>query len=111
MSSSGFRAWWRRVVGGKGEEGVALLRQLRRLHQVDPAAVPVHGRVARRVPPGVPELRQVRPERPPARLPVYGPHPQLLPAALQRRRDLTYLPADRPADPSPTYRHHRRRRI
>jgi hypothetical protein len=88
------RARWRRGrqragAGGEGEggeEAVAVLRQLRRVHEVDPAAVPVHGRGARRVPPGVPGLRQVRPQRPPARLPVHGPHPQLLPAALQRRR-------------------------
>jgi hypothetical protein len=65
---------------------VAVLRQLRRVHQVHPAAVPVHGRGPRRVPPGVPGLRQVRAQRPPARLPVHGPRPQLLPAALQRRR-------------------------
>ena len=66
-----------------------MLRLLRRVHLVDPAAVPVHGREAGGVPPGVQELRQVQPQRLPAGLPVHGPHPQPLPAPLHRRRPLT----------------------
>uniref|UniRef100_A0A8R7QKY7 Uncharacterized protein n=1 Tax=Triticum urartu TaxID=4572 RepID=A0A8R7QKY7_TRIUA len=91
--------------GGEGEgERVAVLRQLRRVHQVGHAAVPVHGRGARRVPPGVPGLRQVPPRRAPGRVPVHGPRPQLLPAALQRhRRPLTVTGrGNRPADQPPT---------
>lgn len=89
---------------------MAVLRQLQRVHQVGLAAVPVHGRGARRVPPGVPGLRQVRPRRAPARVPVHGPRPQLLSAALQRHRRPLTGRANRPADQPPhhTYRHRRR---
>lgn len=81
----------RRGAGEPGEGGgagarVAVLRQLRRLHQVGATAVPVPGRGAPRVPPGLPGLRQVQPQRRPAGVPVHGPRPRLLPAPLHRAR-------------------------
>jgi hypothetical protein len=91
-SVSGFRAWRGRRRRGASEPGegggagMAVLRQLRRVHQVDPAAVPVPGRGAPRVPPGVQGLRQVQPQRRPAGVPVHGPRPQLLRPPLHRRR-------------------------
>lgn len=65
---------------------MAVLRQLRRVHQVDPAAVPVPGRGAPRVPPCLPGLHQVQPQRRSAGVPVHGPRPQLLRPPLHRRR-------------------------
>lgn len=58
---------------------MAVLRSVRRVHQIHPAAVPVpgHGEV---VPPIVPALRALPAQRVPALVPVHGPHPQLLPA-------------------------------
>ncbi|XP_021312058.1 uncharacterized protein LOC8057035 isoform X1 [Sorghum bicolor] len=99
-SISGFRAGRRRRRGAcepgqGGGASVAVLRQLRRVHQVGAAAVPVPGRGAPRVPPGVQGLRQVQSQRRPAGVPVHGPRPQLLPAPLHRarRRALTARPA------------------
>jgi hypothetical protein len=79
---------------------VAVLRQLRRVHEVGAAAVPVLGRRPPRVPPGVQGLRQVQPQRRPAGVPVHGPRFQLLPAPLHcaRRRALTGRPPSRADD-------------
>lgn len=100
-SVSGFRAWRGRRRRGASEPGegggagMAVLRQLRRVHQVDPAAVPVPGRGAPRVPPGVQGLRQVQPQRRPAGVPVHGPRPQLLRPPLHHRRRRRPLTAAR----------------
>uniref|UniRef100_A0A8R7JUY9 Uncharacterized protein n=1 Tax=Triticum urartu TaxID=4572 RepID=A0A8R7JUY9_TRIUA len=60
---------------------VAVLRQVRRVHQVHPTAVQVPGCVADRMQLGLQELRQVH-----RRLPVRGQHHQLLRAPLHARR-------------------------
>ncbi|KAL5684245.1 hypothetical protein ACJX0J_010630, partial [Zea mays] len=88
-AGSSIRRRRRRGAGEPGEGGgarVAVLRQLRRLHQVGATAVPVPGRGAPRVPPGLQGLRQVQPQRRPAGVPVHGPRPRLLPAPLHRAR-------------------------
>jgi hypothetical protein len=70
------------------------------VHQVGAAAVPVPGRGAPRVPPGLQGLRQVQPQRRPAGVPVHGPRSQLLPAPLHRARRRRRALTDRAGQPS-----------